>query len=53
MDSFADRSFTLAAEHPLFYQVRYRGVQPVNVAHATAEHNHVRVGISPAAFRSG
>jgi hypothetical protein len=43
VDGFADRRFTLAAEDPLLHQVRHRGVQPVNVAHPAAQHNHVRI----------
>ena len=43
MDGFADWGFTLAAEDPLFDESRHRRVQPVNVAHPTAQHNRIRI----------
>lgn len=43
MHRFADRRCTLAAEDPLFHQVRHRLIQPLDVAHPAAQHDNVRV----------
>ncbi len=43
MHRFTDRRFTLAAKDPLFYQVRHRLIQPLDVAHPAAQHDDVRI----------